>query len=664
MNVNSYFVAESYGLFNPLGLKFDTQTGISDDQNIGFQPFDKEYFDPQIKDHECCAEPEPMIEFIRNRLSAYIQWDNNGITYYASLWYILFDPDNLANGGYVPHCDEIIETITTIQNSIIPTWAHNYNCTDDDARWRLFKSIYLYLREEAKARFILNCVHKNCYESMFEWGQSEWYDFQPPISQMDMSLAYLKPDNNCRVIPITGIGRGGYQIRFMYNPVYGIDLTNIEQKTEEGLQIAYDNCCKDCEQNAKSWMNELADYFKVFCKPELADTTSTEWHDFEQYLIDLCKQGCQNNLNNSDFTVSQLIDLYQYRLYLEQWCTVEEENYTRVIFYRPDDNVLDCGCQNYKNFINSFDLTFWSDPVLIFDKLHDFDIPYKDYEVIAWNHFCIWERYDYLLTNNNDTTFWNEYEFPEEFRCRNLPDDFLSDCEQNALINAVAQDTINMHRILDSLYNLHLSKYNVLCNNGISDKLEITWTTNEFLYTLYYYDQADNLIKTVPPEGVHVITNSDDLEDIIQYRKNIARYDTIQPGFIWPRHTMATNYRYNSLNQIVGSYHPDHDSTALVMYDILSRPVISQNGKQKTMGNFYSYTLFDPIGRIIQVGQLDGGASAITPEMVKDATTLSNYINSSSRMEITKTYYDRFIFYTSSQVNLRNRIADITYSDY
>ncbi len=127
---------------------------------------------------------------------------------------------------------------------------------------------------------------------------------------------------------------------------------------------------------------------------------------------------------------------------------------------------------------------------------------------------------------------------------------------------------------------------------------------------------------------------------------------------------MATNYRYNSLNQIVGSYHPDHDSTALVMYDILSRPVISQNGKQKTMGNFYSYTLFDPIGRIIQVGQLDGGASAITPEMVKDATTLSNYINSSSRMEVTKTYYDRFIFYTSSQVNLRNRIADITYSDY
>ncbi|WP_341836427.1 RHS repeat-associated core domain-containing protein [Chitinophaga pollutisoli] len=38
--------------------------------------------------------------------------------------------------------------------------------------------------------------------------------------------------------------------------------------------------------------------------------------------------------------------------------------------------------------------------------------------------------------------------------------------------------------------------------SGAGGKLSITHTENEYHYTLYYYDQAGNLVRTVPPEGV------------------------------------------------------------------------------------------------------------------------------------------------------------------
>ncbi|HTN07289.1 hypothetical protein, partial [Agriterribacter sp.] len=66
-------------------------------------------------------------------------------------------------------------------------------------------------------------------------------------------------------------------------------------------------------------------------------------------------------------------------------------------------------------------------------------------------------------------------------------------------------------------------------------------------YTIY--DQAGNLVKTIPPEGVNISRHPDTLALVAQKRLL---------GESYPRkHTMPTLYRYNSLNQVVSQQTPD-----------------------------------------------------------------------------------------------------------
>ena len=79
----------------------------------------------------------------------------------------------------------------------------------------------------------------------------------------------------------------------------------------------------------------------------------------------------------------------------------------------------------------------------------------------------------------------------------------------------------------------------------------------EYHHTLYYYDQAGNLVKTIPPEGVEyvpVTSNTDVLEQkIINDRTNFQQT-------VFTNHRMETKYVYNSLNQLVYQSLPDHDN--------------------------------------------------------------------------------------------------------
>ena len=57
-----------------------------------------------------------------------------------------------------------------------------------------------------------------------------------------------------------------------------------------------------------------------------------------------------------------------------------------------------------------------------------------------------------------------------------------------------------------------VQQYNEHCLS-VLEQMNYSYTEKLYHYTLYYYDQAGNLIKTVPPEGVNIlpITNSSDL---------------------------------------------------------------------------------------------------------------------------------------------------------
>ncbi len=82
------------------------------------------------------------------------------------------------------------------------------------------------------------------------------------------------------------------------------------------------------------------------------------------------------------------------------------------------------------------------------------------------------------------------------------------------------------------------------------ENFTMTFENTEDHYTLYYYDQAGNLVRTVPPKGVKIIRDGAQLAQIKADREKGART-------IFTTHELPTTYTYNSLNQLVQQSMPD-----------------------------------------------------------------------------------------------------------
>ncbi len=187
------------------------------------------------------------------------------------------------------------------------------------------------------------------------------------------------------------------------------------------------------------------------------------------------------------------------------------------------------------------------------------------------------------------------------------------------------------------------------CLSDLSEEFTVTFERKDYHYTLYYYDQAGSLIQTVPPQGVHLV-------------------ETVHfPSGVWdqtePVHTMKTKYKYNSLAQLIWQSTPDAGESNFY-YNSLQQLRFSQNAQQavETIPT-YSYTKYDPLARIIEVGQSNNTPSTIISRATADDANfpvqdLTNICNK----QITKLYYDEVqnsVFGTpiSDQANLRNRIS-------
>ena len=173
---------------------------------------------------------------------------------------------------------------------------------------------------------------------------------------------------------------------------------------------------------------------------------------------------------------------------------------------------------------------------------------------------------------------------------------------------------------------------------GKLESFTVTHPLVEYHYTLYYYDQAGNLIKTVPPEGVHHIRRDTWMDSV-----KLARE---QGEVLTPAHTLATTYRYNSLNQVISQHSPD-GGLSKFWYDRLGRLVVSQNAQQRIDGN-YSYTLYDQLGRITEVGQKKQ-TTEITQSITRDRASLESWLSYTYTLEgitvkseqVTATVYDK-----------------------
>ncbi|MEQ1676014.1 MAG: DUF6443 domain-containing protein, partial [Chitinophagaceae bacterium] len=147
-------------------------------------------------------------------------------------------------------------------------------------------------------------------------------------------------------------------------------------------------------------------------------------------------------------------------------------------------------------------------------------------------------------------------------------------------------------------------------------------------------------------------------------------------GFTWqssintsPEHRLVTTYHYNSLNQVLQQYSPDGD-TSVFFYDRLGRLTVSQNKEQKEVASYsgsanrFSYTKYDALGRINQVGEKSGATDIRTVDLLDDVA-LSNWINnighSGVDRQITKTIYDSPINLYQTATTSRKRVVASIY---
>ncbi len=263
-----------------------------------------------------------------------------------------------------------------------------------------------------------------------------------------------------------------------------------------------------------------------------------------------------------------------------------------------------------------------------------------------------------------------EYEYPCEMYTANVD-----------TINANNQMDIYLENLADNFKERYLEE----AMSSLVETFQATYDDKEFHYTLYYYDQAGNLVQTVPPAGIDRLEAGTIDNDLIDNRRINPDEDLTVPelaalDLTTPDHNYRTQYHYNSLNQLVWQKTPD-GGESYFGYDLLGRLVVSQNALQASKTNEqFSYTRYDELGRIIEVGEMSletdysfdqNGRFINAAGTLVDVSNLNFPFNLGADLkrleEVTRTQYDELFaisadaFKDYSADNTRNRITGVYY---
>lgn len=136
--------------------------------------------------------------------------------------------------------------------------------------------------------------------------------------------------------------------------------------------------------------------------------------------------------------------------------------------------------------------------------------------------------------------------------CSKKSDPDEDDCVEELTLEAFSNASILYKNYVNRIKNEFITRYVDKCLKAAeNEEFTMKYKDGEYHYTLFYYDQAGNLVRTIPPEGVEPLSN-DEVKQIAKDRKSNKRS-------IFTKHRMATTYEYNSLNQLVNQSVPDHD---------------------------------------------------------------------------------------------------------
>ncbi len=239
-----------------------------------------------------------------------------------------------------------------------------------------------------------------------------------------------------------------------------------------------------------------------------------------------------------------------------------------------------------------------------------------------------------------------------------ITDTIVNECIEQQVQAAYINAQNSYQQILDSIRINIRSLYIEHCLQA-SETFTAGYMDAMHHFTLYYYNQAGNLIKTIPPVGVVKLNNSQ-----IMDAKNYQAGTNSVP--IYNNHGVKSQYWYNSLDQLREQTQPDHDGKSVFFYDYLGRMVASQNPEQKT-SNKYSYTWYDAIGRIEEVGELNSVPFILTDPQARNPVQFSNWVNGSTKKQITRTRFDEAYpsvvsnYFGGDASNYRGRVASSMY---
>lgn len=171
--------------------------------------------------------------------------------------------------------------------------------------------------------------------------------------------------------------------------------------------------------------------------------------------------------------------------------------------------------------------------------------------------------------------------------------EYTSKCEEHLNNVATLTGQTRYQDYLKEFLAEQADDYRRHCMDAAQELFELDYQDRTYHYTLYYYDQAQNLVRTVPPGGVNLVTQSTDFDQIIEDRANKSRK-------YFTEHQLITKYEYNSLNQLTKQSVPDHD--------LMDRWYVnSSNPSSDLPSNFEaraSYTV--DASRIIIAGSIGG----------------------------------------------------------
>jgi len=175
----------------------------------------------------------------------------------------------------------------------------------------------------------------------------------------------------------------------------------------------------------------------------------------------------------------------------------------------------------------------------------------------------------------------------------------VNNCEQDLLYNDIQEGKTNYENYVTKFRDDLKVAFRDHVMKQVKEKLWIEYADMRFGTALYSYDLANNLIQTVPPEGiVKIDTTTAKIVDSLRSKKMIVTAAI-------PHHLKTTEYEYNTFNKPWKESTPDA-GTKVMYYDAKGNVLLSQGAKQR-LNTRYTYFLYDGQNRLMETGEVQWG---------------------------------------------------------